>query len=216
MGVSAYDYVSFTNPQISRHESGLMQQTEFSGGAAPLLPPPPSASESQDVSGTALRCPAPPISQEALILRSRQSYASGKSADRELERAWPRRDPFNAEETPIITVSRPSPAPAVKRSTEVPAAKHSTEAPAVHAPPEQAAPVILPAEPHCVLSGTLIESGRRLALVDGMPLSVGDRSGNWILSRIEPDYIILEAGKETRRIELKTVESKTPRGREPR
>jgi hypothetical protein len=207
MGVSAYDYVSLTNTKTSKHASGLMQQTRSSGAAAPLLPPPPPASESENSSGGASHCPAPPISPEALLLRSHQAYALGKSADQELESAWPHRDPFNAEEPPIIPAHRPSPAPVAKLSTEAPAAK---------LPPEQAAPAIPLAEPHCLFSGTLIESDRRLALVDGMPLSVGDRSGDWILARIESDYIILEAGKETRRIEQKTGESRISRRREPK
>jgi hypothetical protein len=57
--------------------------------------------------------------------------------------------------------------------------------------------------PHYVFSGTLIEGENKLALVDGSPLSVGDRLGIWQLARIEPDYIILEVGKESYRIELK-------------
>ena len=49
----------------------------------------------------------------------------------------------------------------------------------------------------------MIEPEGTLALVDGVPLSVGDRLGIWKLARIEPDYIILEAGKVTHRVELK-------------
>jgi hypothetical protein len=206
MGVSTYDYVFFANSKTPKHESGLTQQTQSSGAGAPLLSSPPSASGYENASGTSNYCPAPPISPEVLRLRSQQAYDSGKPADQTLEGAWPHRDPFQTEAAPIIPVRRPLPAPVAKFSTDAPAAK---------LPPEQAAPAISLAEPHCLFSGTLIESDRRLALVDGMPLSVGDRSGDWKLSRIESDYIILEAGKETRRIEQKTGEAQISRRREP-
>jgi hypothetical protein len=72
----------------------------------------------------------------------------------------------------------------------------------------------LPA-PKCIFSGTLIEQDKRLALVDGVPLSVGDRLGSWQLSRIEPDYIILEAGNVTHRVELQGMGLQVARRENP-
>jgi hypothetical protein len=57
-------------------------------------------------------------------------------------------------------------------------------------------------EPHCTFSGTLINTRRRIALIDGESRSIGDLLNGWRLAGIERDYILLEAGNEIRRIEL--------------
>jgi hypothetical protein len=201
MGVSTYDYVFFTNSNSPNHESGLIQKTPFSG-AMPLLSP-PAASEAAN------GFPALPISPEALHLRSQQAYVASKSTEQKLEGSWPQRDPFKTEETPIMAVRRPPPEPAafsVPRTQPAAPSAALTERAALSAPPT---------EPQCLFSGTLIEPGRRLALVNGMPLSIGDRLGDWKLSRIETEYIILEAGKETRRIEQRSGKPPVSLRKEP-
>jgi hypothetical protein len=187
MGVSTYDYVFFTNNRSSSPESALIGQTQPSGMPGPLLAPPISSPKAGDDPGSVNQCAVPPISLEALRLRSQQAYA-GKSPYMELENAWPRRDPFKTEESSIMP------------------ARKAAFVPALQPPVREAAPASSLAEPQCLYSGALIEQDRRLALVNGMPIAIGDRLGDWRLTRIEMDYIILEADKETRRIEQKAGE----------
>ena len=124
---------------------------------------------------------APPISMEGLNRLSLESYKPHQDSKELAESQWPARDPFSTRRTTPIILPTTTPVP-VKDKGE-----------------QQAAP----AEPQCVFSGALIQEGSRLALVDGVPLSIGARLGDWHLVSIETDYIILEAGKEIRQIALK-------------
>jgi hypothetical protein len=159
---------------------------------APMIPNTAPAeslpAEAGDPAGTADSASLPRISREEIHRLAQQPFASSEDLEADPGMAWPRRDPFSASR-------ESSPAP---QNTPVIPVK------------EVSAPQPLPAL-ECVFSGTLIDQKQRLALVNGVPLSVGDQLGAWQLARIEPDYILLEAGKETRRIELKGSEPQTSR-----
>ena len=207
-GVSAYDYYFFT------HDRDAGQPPTQAAPNAPMIPsaaPVKSAPAETGVpEGTTVRGSLPPISREEIQRLAQQPFVSREDEGSEAEAAWPRRDPFaiSRESAP----ARQS-APAFQNEPVWQSASASHSASAVPAK-EASAPQPLPA-PECVFSGTLIDDDQRLALVNGAPLAVGDRVGAWQLARIEPDYIILEAGKETRRIELAGSEPQTSRRKGP-
>lgn len=178
-GVSAYDLVYFRNYRSQNHASTQISETQtVSGTIEPLLAPSP---QSADSNNEAAVCPLPRISREELHRLAQQAFVSKELKDGESATAWPKRDPFEAYGEPAQLAHSVSTKPGMKET-----------------PPPQPPP-----EPQCVFSGTMIGQERALALVDGVPLSVGDRLGIWQVARIEPDYIILQAGKATHRVELK-------------
>jgi hypothetical protein len=189
-GVSAYDYYYFTRDQDTGQPSiQAAANTALIPSAAPVESTP---AEGGDPAGAVVTDSLPRISRDEIQKLAQQPFVSGEAWEAEEETAWPRRDPFSA--------SRES-APATQNAPIIPTKEIS-------------APQPLP-EPECVFSGTLIDQKQRLALVNGVPLSVGDRLGAWLLARIEPDYIILEVEKETRRIELKGSEPQISRRKDP-
>jgi hypothetical protein len=203
-GVSAYDYYFFTHD----HDGG--QPSTQAAPNAPLIqsaaPVEPAPSETGEPEGTITSSSLPPISRDEVQRLAQQRFVSREDEGSNTEAAWPQRDPFaiSRESAPVRQNAQ-----AFQNEPVWQNASASHSASAVPAK-EASAPQPLPA-PDCVFSGTLIDDDQRLALVNGAPLSVGDRVGAWQLARIEPDYIILEAGKETRRIELAGSEPQTSR-----
>jgi hypothetical protein len=186
-GVSTYDFVYFTGDRNSNQTSIQTPATlPLIAGAESMNSTP---AESGNSTGAADAVSLPHISPEEIHRLAQQAFVSAEEqeaeSETESETVWPGRDPFSPsrESSPI-----------------------SPKAPAISSAKETSIPPPLPA-PHCVFSGTLIEQEHRLALVNGVPLSIGDRLGVWQLARIEPEYIILEAGKETCRVELKSMKS---------
>jgi hypothetical protein len=180
-GVSAYDFLYLKSRRSNNQASTQISETQLAAGTAePLLSPLLQSAESSS-EGSAGSLPR--ISREELHRLAQQAFVSKEREDAELETAWPRRDPFEAHGEPEQIPQNVLIIPVMKEAS----------------PPQPVPPPV----PHCVFSGTMIEQEGTLALVDGVPLTVGDRLGIWKLARIEPDYIILEAGKATHRVELK-------------
>jgi hypothetical protein len=196
-GVSAY------NIRFFQHRTQLQadRQSEIKVATAELNPVLPAAPE-----GVAAgpEYPAPPISQVSLDRLALQPYVHKDDPGPNPDSAWPGRDPFSIRES---EESRRLIAEVQPRRTEISAkVPESPKTETVTAPP---------AEPQCLFSGTLILDTDRLAMINGSPISVGAQVGAWQLVRIESDYIILESGKETRRIELAGTEPQNARRREP-
>jgi hypothetical protein len=162
------------------------QQLAISSIAPPTLSTP--AAGAQGSSSSFL-----PISKDELLVLSQQAYKPTSTEETTREDEWPARDPFSdRKRTNPTPVKIPEVMPIIK---PVPAA---TPMP----------------EPTCVFSGALIQSDSRLAIIDGNTVTIGARLGIWRLSRIETDHIILEAGKETRRIGLRDNESPSSKERD--
>jgi hypothetical protein len=192
-GVSAYDIIYFTNRAKNQASAPIVEAQPAPAMMNPVLSPLPAPAGSANTEGSAGAGSFPRISREEIQKLSQQVFVSKKPWEPDSETVWPRRDPFEIyKESERISTDNEVILPMQK--------------------PPDPAPLTVP---QCVFSGTLIESSRRLALVDGTPMSIGDRLGAWQLARIEPDYIILEAGKETRRIELKGTESQIARRKDP-
>lgn len=196
-GVSAYDYVFFKNYRAQKQASAPMSVTQ----PAALVEEPQLAPLPESAGVEAAVAPddgdyRPFISRDELQQLSRQAYVSkGNAADRNSR--WPSRDPFaaRAEEArePV--------------AYEIPEVIIHKEVPA----PKPQAPQL----PHCVFSGSLVQGTTKLALVDGTPMSIGERLGIWKLAQIESDYIVFEAGKELHRVGLKGAEPPPVLGKDP-
>jgi hypothetical protein len=173
-GVSAYDVIFIMNR--SKDDTSAHQTASAPPLTAPAGPAPAVLFQSETPVTTTDSLP--PISREEVLRLSQQAYAPKNLSASEIEEEWPVRDPF----TNLVS----DPEPAINDK-----------------PIEKAAPVVekLP-EPQCTFSGVMIGPDKRVALVNGIPLSIGARLGVWQLARIEQDHIILAAGKETRRIGL--------------
>ena len=67
---------------------------------------------------------------------------------------------------------------------------------------------VVPALPtHPVVTGILVSDGRRVALVDGQIVQVGDRLRDAVVQAIEPDAVVIaEPGRQTRRLKLERRE----------
>jgi hypothetical protein len=193
-GVSTYDFLFFKNNSSKNRTSMQISASQPAAATvAPVLSPLPEPSESGNAAGFDGADSLPHISREELHKLSQQAFVSKEFSEEESNMVWPRRDPFEVYRE-FEQIPRTIPAKFLMRGG--------------------ATPSPLPV-PKCVFSGTLIEGEHKLALVDGIPLSVGDRLGVWQLARIELDYIILEAGKETHRIELKGMESQVTHQKDP-
>jgi MSHA biogenesis protein MshK len=62
-----------------------------------------------------------------------------------------------------------------------------------------------PAEPSQfgpVLQSTLLSNGRRIAMIDGKPMKVGDKIGDGRIVAIDPATVTLREGKTTRVLEM--------------
>jgi hypothetical protein len=184
-GVSTYDIVFFMNRS---HTSESAQQQALSFTTAPDLSAP--AAGAQGDAGAFL-----PISKDELRMLSRQAYKPASTEETASENDWPARDPFSDH----------------RRTDQAPV--KIAELMPIKTPVPEAAPS-MPAAPHCIFSGALIQSEHRLAIIDGNTVAIGAHWGIWRLSRIETDHIILEAGKETHRIELHDNESPSSQERD--
>ena len=193
-GVSTYDFVFFKNYRAQKQAPAQVETVQPSPGMTePLLSPLPQSPGSEDAAIPSDTGLMPPISRDALQKFSQKAYVSNDHPEAGVEKNWPPKDPF---------------------STHPVSERASHDAPSIPVKREMPAPQPPPA-PDCVFSGTLIEGTRKLALVDGLPVAVGDRLGIWQLVRIEPDYIILEAGNNSHRIQLKGTELQIARRRDP-
>jgi hypothetical protein len=185
-GVTAYDLLYFQN----RAKTQVAQRSQTQ--VAMELPAAASSSINEPAApiGTSS---LPQISREDLNRLAQQVFMPKADSEPLDEDQWPRRDPFSIQKE----IEPPPPTVA-----EVPVKKESAPAPAL-------------TEPQCVFSGALIQADKRLALVDGMPLAIGARIGMWQLARIEADHIVLESGKEMRRIEMRGVEPHNTQRKDP-
>jgi hypothetical protein len=195
-GVSTYDYMFFKN--YTKAKKADIQMTAPQPAIIPeeaLLSPLPESADAVNSTEPATEESLPSISREDLLRQARQAYVSKDYSESGLSGSWPDRDPFASRET----VERlPINIPVIPAQKETPVS------------PPQTNPA-----PQCVFSGTLVQGSNKLALVDGIPLAIGDRLGIWQLARIEPDYIVLEAGNETHRIALKGAELQFGRQKDP-
>jgi hypothetical protein len=202
-GVATYDFMFFKNHQ-SEKQISIQKETDqpATGVAEPLLSPLPEPANAGKATGLGGADSVPPISREELRGLSQQAFIPNSFREAGIEASWPERDPFAADK---VSEQRPHNISVIPLMNETPVSL--PQQPALqHASSgikETPAPLPPQHEPQCVFSGTLIEGENKLALVNGSPMSIGDRLGIWQLARIELDYIVLEVGKESYRIELK-------------
>jgi hypothetical protein len=176
-GVSTYNVLFFKNYN-SNPQAAIQSEAapeEVVSAAAPL----PGIEEPEQGVHSSL----PPISREDLQQKALHEFVPKKFPTQEAP-PWPSRDPFSMDRSPKRVQSnlkKPDPLTETKSSS------------------------VNLSEPECVFSGTLIDRERRLALINGIPLSIGARIGEWQLARIESNYIILQSEGKTRRIEFSDV-----------
>ncbi len=184
VGVSTYDYLYLAKFRGKKNNCTQLNQGLGASKSGEIV----EASLPSNLADTTCKpedsgCESrPPICLNELENLARRQFVSTGPAHLDRHDPWPARDPFRH------TLEIPRSYQQEKLRETVPAPEVSIS----HSPPE----------PECVLSGTMIDQGHRLAIVNGQLLSVDSSVGVWRLARIEPDYIILEAGKHTRRIEL--------------
>jgi hypothetical protein len=176
-GVSTYNFVFFKS-----YSAGGSTKAP-TGTAAPISAQAPVAEISEQASGSQF-----PLSLEDLRMQAQFAFKPSSESESELYTRLASRDPFSNTQEPAHATPSFEPKP-----------KNTVSAIQANPPAE-----IIPPEPQCAFSGTLIDSDRRLALVDGTPVSIGAPISGWRLARIETGYIILQSGKTTRRIELTT------------
>jgi hypothetical protein len=193
-GVSTYDFIFMKNRTApKRPVTEIHVSQPVSGSVEPLLAPlpaPAAPEEAMDAVGEDLR---PAISLDELHTLSRQALVIKEDSESGNAASWTWRAPITKQ-----LIAR-------KSVRSIPSISEVNE------PPVQNP---LPA-PQCIFSGTLIEGHKKLALVNGVPLMVGDRLGDWQLARIESDYIVLESGEKTHRIELIREELQSVRRKDP-
>jgi hypothetical protein len=182
-GVSTYDFMFFKKNQSEKQLSIQMKTDQSTPTVVePLLSPLSEPANADKATGLVGADSVPPISREELRGLSQQAFISKDFGKADVEASWPERDPFAADKA---SKQRPHDITVQPLMKEIPV------------------PLLRQPAPQYVFYGTLIEGENKLALVDGSPMSIGDRLGIWQLTRIEPDYIILEVGKESYRIEVK-------------
>jgi hypothetical protein len=176
-GVSTYDVLFFKNynPNPTAAIKSEATPAEVLSVTAPL--PILEAPEQGGLSSL------PPISREELQQKALHEFVPKESPAPEAT-PWPSRDPFSMYRSPE----------SVKSDSKKPGPSTREESSSDNLP-----------EPECAFSGTLIDPERRLALINGVPLSIGARIGEWQLARIESNYIILQSEEKTRRIEFTEV-----------
>jgi hypothetical protein len=192
-GVSVYDFNFFRDHETQTPAAILREPVKPAQGVEPVVAPSTEIQTTDSSSKEGMPDFLPAISREELQRKAQHAFVLGESPISEVANSWPSRDPFSL-------YKKPEPA----RSNSMKLAPTTAET---------TSSVNLP-EPQCVLSGTMIDQNSRLALIDGMPLSVGARIGAWQLAHIESDYIILQAGERTHRIEL-TSGGRPPAKKEP-
>jgi hypothetical protein len=193
-GISTYDYMFFKNRKVQKTPVTEIHVSQpISSSAEPLLarfPGPVESEKAMDVGGDDLR---PAISLDELRNLSKQAFIIKEDLESDNVPSPLRQAPVNAKRIagkPVGSIL------SIAKNNNMPAAK----------------PV---PEPQCVFSGTLIEGRKKLALVNGMPMMVGDRLGMWQLAQIESDYIVLESGSKTHRIEMKSLELQSAPRKDP-
>lgn len=210
-GVSVYDFTFFKNKQSEKPMSIQMKTGQSTAALVqPLLSPLPEPANADGATGLVGAVSVPFISREELRGLSQQAFISQPFGATDIKASWPERDPFAADKA---SQQRLQDIPAAHLQNTFTEDTISGQRPhdITVKPLMKETPFPLPGQsaPQYVFSGTLIEGENKLALVNGSPLSIGDRLGIWQLARIEPGYIILEAGKESYRIELKGAEPRT-------
>jgi hypothetical protein len=214
-GVSTYDFMFFKNHQSEKQISIQMKTDQpMAGVAEPLLSPLSESDNADKTTGLIGADSVPPISREELRGLSQQAFISKDFGEADIEASWPERDPFAVNKIseriqhiiPVKPLMKEIPISLSQQPTSQHVFSEMRETP-VPLPPQPA--------PQYVFSGTLVEGENKLALVNGSPMSIGDRLGIWQLTQIEPDYIILEVGKESYRIELKGAGSQTAHQKDP-
>jgi hypothetical protein len=179
-GVSTYDYLYFAKRNQKPAAIAIQVAQPAAEIAEPLLAPLPESAAPESTEESIGEDLQPPISLDELQKLSRQPYVAKDFSEVNSKTSWPRRDPFTESQRSELQAKEISVMP-IKREMPVQRPKPA---------------------PQCIFSGTLLDGSNRLALVDGMPLSIGDRLKGWQLVRIESDYIVFESGKESHRIEL--------------
>ncbi len=180
-GVSTYNFLFFKDYSASGPANAPMET------AALIAESEPVSQALTDSFGRQIAGSRPPISLETLQQKAQFAFTPSpeKEAELEMENRLQTRNEFSTYQAPPQIRSKPAKSSPVIKEKPTPEVK-------------------LP-EPQYALSGTLIDHDRRLALIDGIPLSVGSRMGAWQLARIESDFIILQSGTKTHRIELMNV-----------
>jgi hypothetical protein len=173
-GVSAYDIHFFKNQD---YKQSIAIQSKFEPSAVSEVAPSPGMNMPDPEKLYSL----PPISREELQRKSQHAFVPEEFSIPETA-DWPNRDPFS-------TNQRPAPVNPSKLKKAGPLSQEKLVSEDV-------------AEPECIVTGTLIDEDRTLALINGIPLSIGARIGSWQIARIESDHIILRSGENTRRIEF--------------
>lgn len=170
-----------------------MQRSETPVAPAAAGPSLAPLSQSAEPANEQLMSSLPRISREELNRLSQNEFVLKNHGSAEPESAWPVRDPFESGQEPGLIPLNVPPRPVMTAAA-----------------PPQPLPV-----PECVFSGTMIEQDRIVALVDGVPMAVGDRLGIWQIARIETDYIVLKAGSVAHRIEQKGMGALVARQENP-
>jgi hypothetical protein len=176
-GVSTYDILFFKN--YDSNPPAAIQSEAPPEEVVSVTAPSPGIEAPEQGGLSSL----PPISREELQRKALHEFVPKASPAPEAT-PWPSRDPFSMYRSPE----------SVKSDLKKPGPSTKEESTSDNLP-----------EPECVFSGTLIEQERRLALINGIPLSIGARLGKWQLARIESNYIILQSEEKTRRIEFTDV-----------
>jgi len=196
-GVSTYDIVFFKQYRNKDKASIAIQSGWDRVGTETLSVDPVNETSSPAGFDEYTFMESPPVlSLEELQIQGKQAFIPEDFSTIDNNSAWPSRDPFKA------------------------AQRHKTLSENTHRMPlpdntKNDSASLSPPEPQCTFSGTLIEYNRRLALINGTPRSIGEWLGGWQLAGIGSDYIILEAGNSTRRIELNGISSHAMQRKEP-
>lgn len=193
-GVSTYDYMFFKKRNVQKTPiTEIHVSSPISGSTEPLLAPLPEPTGSEKAMGVEGENLRPTISLDELNTLSRQAFVIKEDLESNNVPSRPMREPANK----LIIAGKPA--------RSLPPTVENDKAPVLSPVPA----------PQCIFSGTLIEGRKKLALVNGMPLMVGDRLGVWQLARIESDYIVLESGAKTHRIELIGMEIRSVSRKDP-
>jgi hypothetical protein len=193
-GVSTYDYMFFKNRNVQKTPiTEIHVSSPISSSAEPLLAPLPEPTGSEKAMGVEGENLRPAISLDELNVLSRQAFVIKEDLESNNISSMPMREPA---------------------SKRIIAGKHARSLPPIVENDKDPVLNIVPA-PQCKFSGTMIEGRKKVALVNGMPLMVGDRLGVWQLARIESDYIVLESGAKSHRIELNRMEIRSVPRKDP-
>jgi hypothetical protein len=174
-GVSTYNILFFKN-----YNSSQPAPTQNIAEPAAVVSVTENSVDAPEQPGSSL---LPPISREELQRKAQYAFVPKELPTSETS-PWPNRDPFSLTRKPSPVISTYKKAQPVQK---------------------EKLPSINISEPECVFTGTLIDHERKLALINGTPQSIGARIGAWEIVHIDSDYVILQSGEKTRRIELTNV-----------